>query len=326
MTDRSYIDANDRSRARLERLVSAMTPAMLATEIGAGWTVASALGHLGFWDEWQRERLNLMLAGEWKADDQSVKDAENLANLALESYWARFNAGDAPVLALGAARRLDELLSGLPDDLVDSIESSPANYLLHRDRHRNEHLDHIERFVAGAGSGVGAGSGAGAASSAAGDEAVDRSHLERNRDSLAKMREVFAGISPEDMQLPSGEGLWTVGQLIGHMGFWERFNHARWKEALARGSGAVPFPLPDGTADVLNDAQAQSWGSLASSQPPVVMAETVASAEALDELIATLPADVPLAKLLRDQPRVLDRSLHRAEHLAQIQTALAARK
>ncbi len=329
MTDRSFVDANRRSRDRLARLVSAVTPEIMTTDLGAGWTVASALGHMGFWDNWQRLRWNAMLAGEWKSDSASVREAERLANDAMEDYWARFAAADAPRLALDAATALDDLIATVPDALAGSIEGTPDDYLLHRHRHRDKHLDHIDRSIAAAASNrataAPVGSPAAPGSPAPAAASLDRSYLDRNRDSLAALREVFSGISAEDMQLPSGEGLWTVGQLVGHIGFWERFNAARWRAALAKGSGALPLELPPGTADVLNDAQAEGWASLASSQPLVIMAETVASAEALDQLIAHLPDEVPVADLLRTQPRLLDRSLHRQEHLAQVRTALSTR-
>lgn len=52
MTDRGFQDANDQSRERLARLVATLTPARLAVDLGEGWTVASALAHMGFWDRW----------------------------------------------------------------------------------------------------------------------------------------------------------------------------------------------------------------------------------------------------------------------------------
>src|ERR1035437_7949411 len=52
MTDRSFESANDESRARLARLAARLTTAQLATDLGEGWTVASALAHMGFWERW----------------------------------------------------------------------------------------------------------------------------------------------------------------------------------------------------------------------------------------------------------------------------------
>jgi len=83
MTDRSFERANDESRRRLARLVESLTSVQLAVDLGEGWTVASALGHMGFWDRWQATRWMRMLAGTWTAESESILAAEHLANDAL---------------------------------------------------------------------------------------------------------------------------------------------------------------------------------------------------------------------------------------------------
>ena len=63
MTDRSFQQANKESVERLARLAARLTPSDLEADLGEGWTVASGLAHMGFWDRWQAERWTLMLAG-----------------------------------------------------------------------------------------------------------------------------------------------------------------------------------------------------------------------------------------------------------------------
>ena len=48
--DRSYIGRNNASRKRLETLVARCTDGELAQTMPAGWTVASVLAHVAFWD------------------------------------------------------------------------------------------------------------------------------------------------------------------------------------------------------------------------------------------------------------------------------------
>jgi hypothetical protein len=55
-----------------------------------------------------------------------------------------------PALALDAAIKLDALIASAPDSLVDALEGTPRAYLIHRHRHRGDHLDHIERSIAAA--------------------------------------------------------------------------------------------------------------------------------------------------------------------------------
>ena len=103
------------------------------------------LAHLGFWDRWQGERWRAMLAGSWTADSASVLDAEDLANEALAPYWAAIDTADVPALALEAAVVVDRLIAQAPEALVAQLHGSPNEFLLHRHRHRREHLGWIRR-------------------------------------------------------------------------------------------------------------------------------------------------------------------------------------
>jgi len=136
MTDRSFERANDESRRRLARLVESLTSVQLAVDLGEGWTVASALGHMGFWDRWQATRWMKMLAGTWTAESESILAAEHLANDALHPYWAGASAEDIPGLAVEAAAAVDALIASAPDALVDSLEGTSIGFLVHRHRHR----------------------------------------------------------------------------------------------------------------------------------------------------------------------------------------------
>jgi hypothetical protein len=150
MTDRSFEQANDESRRRLAGLISTLTATQLAIDLGEGWTVASALAHTGFWDRWQAARWTEMLAGRWTADEEAVLAAEHLANEALHPYWAAIDSTDIPSLALDAATALDALIARAPDEIVDAIEGTPSAYLVHRHRHRGDHLDQVARGIAAA--------------------------------------------------------------------------------------------------------------------------------------------------------------------------------
>lgn len=469
MTDRSFQHANDESRERLARLVETLTPSQLEIDLGEGWTAASALAHAGFWDRWQAARWTEMLAGRWSAQDDSVIEAEHLANEALHPYWAGIDAKDVPALALEAATKLDALIASAPDALVDAIEGTPSAYLLHRHRHRDEHLDHIERTIAAVAGpldrsfveknaasrrrmasiverlrpedmsratepteegswtiaqvlghllfwdrsmearwnaalekagdggpvdivgipmeltdainlplaglidawtarlGLEIGNEALAAAEAVDalvEKAADRlppaavaarpnavnrwghraSHLEgieraladsrpaaapvdkgylgRNESSRAAVKELVGGLSAADLARPAGDGSWTVGQVVGHLAFWDRFLAARWRAGLAGGTGGQPSYLPHELADLLNDGLPPTWSALAAADGGAVIAEVIAAAEEIDTIIAGLPAHTPVAEMLAERPALLDRSLHRNEHLDQIRRGL----
>ncbi len=145
MVDRSHERANEESRAELAALVAGLTQEQLLADLGEGWSALSHLAHLGFWDRWQGERLRSMLAGSWAADDGSVLDAEDLANEALWPYWASIEMADVPALALEAAATVDELIAQAPDATVTQLHGTRNEFLLHRHRHRREHLGWIRR-------------------------------------------------------------------------------------------------------------------------------------------------------------------------------------
>jgi uncharacterized damage-inducible protein DinB len=472
MSDRSFVRANEETRERLARLVATLTPAQLEIDLGEGWTVASALAHMGFWDRWQAERWAAMLAGRWSADDDSVIAAEHLANEALHPCWAGAVMADAPALALAAAELLDALVAQAPDDLVEALEGSPSAYLLHRHRHRGEHLDHIERSIATAADAVdrsfveknaasrrrlaslveglspvelalptepteegswtvaqvlghllfwdrsmesrwrlaleragesgpvdivgipmeltdaingplagligewaqAVGPQLGAQALAAaeavdalvessadrlppgalatrpnavnrwshreshlaqvekalaaarvpGDDAVDRSYLDRNRESLGALRLLAGRLAPADLLRPTEEGGWTIGHVLGHLAFWDRYMAARWRAALAAGGELRPLDMPHPLADMLNDALAPTWQAMAAQAPEAVVAEALAAAEEIDGIVANLPPGTPVAAIVASQPRQLDRSLHRRDHVSAVERTVAA--
>ena len=145
MVDRSHERANEESRAEVAALVASLTQQQLRADLGEGWSTLSHLAHLGFWDRWQGERWRSMLAGTWTADGGSVLDAEDLANEALAPYWAAIETADVPALALEAALIVDQLIAQAPDSMVTQLDASPNQFLLHRHRHRREHLGWIRR-------------------------------------------------------------------------------------------------------------------------------------------------------------------------------------
>jgi hypothetical protein len=471
MTDRSFERANRESLDRLTRLVATVTPEQLEIELGEGWTVASALGHIGFWDRWQADRWERMIAGTWDTDAESMLVAEHLANDALHPYWAGITAGNVGQLAVEAATKLDAIVAAVPDELIDPWLGTPSEFLVNRHRHRNEHLDHMERSIAAAEAGadrsfaernaasrrhlasvverlrvedlalstepteegswtvaqvlahilfwdlsmadrwrraleragegvpvhiegvpmeltdcvnlplaslvefwggrIGLDVGARALATA---EALDRlieenahrlppgalaarpnaahrsghreghldqieralaaarpaaaaadaAYLGRNQASRELLERLLGGLSAADLATPAGDGRWTVGQMVGHLAFWDRFLAMRWRAALAAGPGSQPSWFGHDLADLLNTALPASWQVLASAAPDRLVADAIAAARDVDAVIAGLPPETPVTAILAERPALLDRSRHRSEHLAAIEGVVGA--
>jgi hypothetical protein len=142
--DRSYVKANDAERARLEALVARCSDADLARAMPAGWTVASVLGHLAFWDQ---RILALLEAWERGATPPAAHEEDvDWINDAGKPFLLALPPRKAAELAVAIAKAVDKKVAALSDDMItkNAAAGSPLN--LSRAVHRKEHLIDIERL------------------------------------------------------------------------------------------------------------------------------------------------------------------------------------
>ena len=144
--DRSYVAKNEVERRRLEMLVRKVDDAALARPMDAGWTVASVLGHLAFWDQRivvlaERLRQGADVPLENGRDVDWINDAQKPVLLAMPPR-------QLADLAVATAVAADRAVESLSDDLLakNAAGGQPINVL--RAEHRREHLDEIERTLA----------------------------------------------------------------------------------------------------------------------------------------------------------------------------------
>jgi uncharacterized damage-inducible protein DinB len=315
--DRSFVERNAVGRRRLASLVERLRESELTlpTEEG-GWTVAQVLGHMAFWDRSMETRWRLATAAadgtgtfEPAGFPGELTDAVNLPLAELVGSWTGRIGIAIGAEALAAAESVDALVADLADRLPGGLAAQRPN-LVDRWMHRESHLDQLERALA---------------ASRPSAAPVDRSFAGRNETSLTGLRELLAGLSAADVARPTGDGGWTVGQILGHLTFWDRFLAARWRAALAGGRGGQPAYLPHELADLLNDGLPPTWQAFASGAGGGVIAEALAAAEDVDGMIAGLPEATPIDAILAERPALLDRSIHRREHVEQIEKLLGAR-
>src|SRR5262245_6700855 len=112
--DRSYVAENDRERHRLEALVDKLDDKALSQPMPAGWTIASVLAHLAFWDERAILLIDLLKRGtsipllENAVDVEWINDAAKPAQLALDPRRAA-------TLAVETARATDQAVAALSE-------------------------------------------------------------------------------------------------------------------------------------------------------------------------------------------------------------------
>lgn len=143
---------------------------------------------------------------------------------------------------------------------------------------------------------------------------VDRSYVARNAASRNRLHALVASLREEDFGRDAGGG-WTVGALLAHVAFWDRFvveRLARW-ETLGFDSAILD-------ADVINGAALPGWRTIPGR---AARQEALAAAEQCDDRVERVTDELASAVIAAGRHRMLDRSLHRDEHLAQIERALA---
>jgi hypothetical protein len=146
---------------------------------------------------------------------------------------------------------------------------------------------------------------------------TDRSFEAANVEATAELADLLASLSAEDFARVGVDG-WSVGVQFAHMACWDRMVIARWNRAIAAGD-AGPADLPDGVADFVNEALVPTWAALTSATVSTLVLDAAAD---VDVLVAALPDASVDAVVAAGRPRLVDRSLHRRDHVDQIRRAL----
>ncbi len=145
--DKSFVVENARERERLRALVAKLSDDEFHLDLGGGWTVAAALGHLAFWDY-----LSLTRIRQWKERGVSASSLDlDVINDALLPLLLQLPVRIAAGLAVAAAEAVDRELENLPTSMVAAIEALGDRRRLFRSAHRRMHLDQIEETLTGLG-------------------------------------------------------------------------------------------------------------------------------------------------------------------------------
>ncbi len=143
--------------------------------------------------------------------------------------------------------------------------------------------------------------------------AIDRSYLERNDTERARLRRLVERASDADLARPI-DGGWTVAATLAHLAHWDRGVIGALEEWER--NDVQPW---GGDADTINAAELPRWQAM----PPRAAAQVaVAAAEAVDEKVRSLPDAVVEAILAAGRTRLVDRSLHRRDHLDTLERAV----
>ncbi len=152
---------------------------------------------------------------------------------------------------------------------------------------------------------------------------MDRAYVERNRAQTERLKGLRR-LSYVELGHPVGEH-WTVAVALAHLGYWDgRALGAieAWRRYGTRLEfwGGVETVVQGIRLDeaVVNDLRLGVWRTI---PPRDALEQAIRAAEALDQVVAD-PTPAEAEVVASQRYRVLDRSLHRSEHLDEIEQAL----
>jgi len=148
---------------------------------------------------------------------------------------------------------------------------------------------------------------------------TDRSVIAANDAERSRLEAFVASQSDADLQRPLPAG-WTVAAVLAHLAFWDQRTFVlldEWEKA-----GKVPPATSEEDVDWINDASKPMFLAM----PPRRAAELAISiARATDAKVAALRDDIIEKNKAAGTPVWLTRSVHRKEHLDDMEQALKGR-
>ena len=142
---------------------------------------------------------------------------------------------------------------------------------------------------------------------------------ERNRTSAERLRAIGEQLSEEELARTIDRP-WTAAGLFAHIAFWDRFVLERWKLAVERGE-RTPMSVDDAFMERINDASLDQWMSI---PPRAAVEQCVSAAMEVDGYLGGIDDAIRAELVAEGRRRLVDRSLHRGDHLGTLESAFPA--
>jgi len=140
-----YLHENATERARLLTLTAPLTQADLMRPIPNGWTIATKLLHLAFWD-----RYCVAMLKTWKTTNPSLSTLDvDAVNDAVRFLSLAVPPSAVVQLVCAAAEEVDREVENTTPELRAAVEQAGRGRVLRRFIHRRTHLDQIEQALKG---------------------------------------------------------------------------------------------------------------------------------------------------------------------------------
>jgi Mycothiol maleylpyruvate isomerase N-terminal domain len=143
--DRSFLEQNTVQLARLHALIKRLGDEDLGRSVGGGWTVASALAHVAFWD-----RRAVVLLERWEREGVKPSEADSSAiNEAALQQWLAIPPRQVAQMALANSEAAQRKLESVAPEILERNLAIGGGVDIMRGRHWSEHIDQIERALKG---------------------------------------------------------------------------------------------------------------------------------------------------------------------------------
>ncbi len=142
---------------------------------------------------------------------------------------------------------------------------------------------------------------------------MDRSFVEQNKSSTERLKNVVNRLSEADLTRPVGPD-WTVAITLAHLAFWDQ----RVLFVLDRTEKEGKLFPADLDSSIVNDIVLPTWKIVPGLDAARLAVET---AGVLDQRLESFPRAL-LERVNAHNPRWVTRSLHRNEHLDEVDQAL----
>jgi hypothetical protein len=146
---------------------------------------------------------------------------------------------------------------------------------------------------------------------------MGKQHITHNTASRQKLRDLIARASTDDPSRRAGSPIATT---LAHLAFWDRFVYARWTHAADLGLEAPP-EIEDAHTQLVNDAGFPQWRTIPFED---AARDAIDVAESLDGLIERINPEIAERLMDAGRTRLVDRSIHRNEHLADLDDVSSA--
>ena len=150
---------------------------------------------------------------------------------------------------------------------------------------------------------------------------MERQYVIKNNRSRERLNKLVNNLTDEELQLVVYKEGWTIAAALGHLAFWDQRRRVllrKWKR-----KGVTPGAFGE---DILNDINDTTLPFLLAIPPRKAANLAVSTAEAVDRELESISPDLQVViEALKDR-HALNRSIHRKEHLDEIEAFLKTRR